>query len=104
MKKKTAPSIPFGAAQGRRLGASKKPIRKKAVVLTVGSLSKKVSSGMPDKTDLENAVALIRSDISVLREEMNERFEHHQNIILAEYRHRIEELEGKVKKLMESKV
>lgn len=70
----------------------KKPIQKKPAVSRAGSLN---------KFDFENAVTLIRSDLSTLRKEMNERFEKHENIILAEYRHRIEDLEGKVRKLME---
>jgi hypothetical protein len=34
-----------------------------------------------------------------LKSEMNEKFEKHENIILAEYRHRIETLEMKVREL-----
>jgi len=79
----------------------KKPIRRKTAVLSADSLIKKGLSEIPNKHDFENAVALICSELSVLRKEMNEKFEKHENIILAEYRHRIEDLEGKVRKLME---
>jgi hypothetical protein len=37
--------------------------------------------------------------IIALKNEMNEHFERHENIILAEYRHRIETLETKVREL-----
>jgi hypothetical protein len=69
---------------------AKKPVSKKASVSNINSLS---------KADFENAVALIRLDISVLRKDMDEKFEKHENIILAEYRHRIETLETKVREL-----
>ncbi|MFA5830454.1 MAG: hypothetical protein WC878_01355 [Candidatus Paceibacterota bacterium] len=85
MKKKTVKK----AAPAKSFGV---PRPKKAAVSCACS---------PCKSDFENAVALIRSDLSILRKEMNEKFEKHENIILAEYRHRIEDLEGRVRKLME---
>jgi hypothetical protein len=41
--------------------------------------------------------------ICELKNEMNEKFEKHENIILAEYRHRIETLETKVRELQSFK-
>jgi len=46
-------------------------------------------------------IGAIRNDLSELRKEMNAHFERHQNIILAEYRHRIETLERKVSSMEE---
>jgi len=83
MKKKTVKK----AASAKSFGM---PRMKKAAVSRAGSLN---------KSDFENAVALIRADLSSLRKEMSERFEKHENIILAEYRHRIETLETKVREL-----
>ncbi|MCK9352066.1 MAG: hypothetical protein WCT49_02560 [Candidatus Paceibacterota bacterium] len=72
---------------------AKKILKKTAVRKAVApSLTKEEFFGEMEKISL-----LLRA----LKNEMNERFEKHENIILAEYRHRIEDLEGKVRRLME---
>ena len=70
-----------------------KPVLKKKKV-TAPVRSKALTS-----EEFLREVAAIRSDIFALKQEMNERFDRHENIILAEYRHRIEDLEGKVRAL-----
>jgi hypothetical protein len=46
----------------------------------------------------------ISVSIRELKSEITERFEKHENIILAEYRHRIETLETKVRELLTKSV
>jgi len=76
-----------------------KPAAKKSI-----PARRKVAQKIPPKAALtkEELVAeteKISALLIALKNEMNEKFEKHENIILAEYRHRIETLETRVREL-----
>ena len=85
--KKTTP------ASAKRYGSAKKKKTKKIVSV------RRPTENALTKEDFLKEMEKISSLIVALKNEMNERFEKHENIILAEYRHRIEALETKVKEL-----
>jgi hypothetical protein len=73
-----------------------KPIKR---VVKKATPVRKLATPALTKEELLKETEKISGLLCELKSEMNERFEHHQNIILAEYRHRIETLETKVREL-----
>lgn len=71
------------------------------------TLIKTVKKNIPvlpfTKGDLLKETEKISVLIRELKSEMSEKFEKHENIILAEYRHRIETLEMKMQELFQNK-
>ncbi len=72
---------------------------KKKTVIKKPTTAKKIINNNLTKTDFLNETEKISSLLCALKSEMTEKFEKHENIILAEYRHRIETLETKVREL-----
>ena len=76
-------------------------MKKKTEVKSKKAMKKIVSSRCREisKEEFLQETEKISVLIRELKNEMNEKFEKHENIILAEYRHRIEALETKVGEL-----
>lgn len=76
----------------------KKPVKKVATAVKRKTKTLSTLSREEFLEESEKISTLLRE----LKSEMTARFEKHENIILAEYRHRIESLEDKVRTLSQN--